>query len=149
MNRTKPSFAIDLGPYGIRVNGFSPGVTNVRAADPDDEKESLMYRYALRFIPLRRNGYAEDMGKAVVFLASDKASYITGQVICVDGGLSIVGGPENMPDLYNAFDVADIMDAQGYNVEEFRAKNRAYYQQVRERKDAEATAKLGKAPEGK
>ena len=149
LNRTIQSFAMDLGRYGIRVNAFSPGVTNVRATDPQDEQESPMYRYAPRFIPLRRNGYAEDMGKAVVFLASDKASYITGQVLCVDGGLSIVGGPENMPDLYNAFDVADIMDAQGFDVEEFRAMNRAYYQKIRERKDVQDAARLAEAGESK
>jgi enoyl-[acyl-carrier-protein] reductase (NADH) len=146
LNRTIQSFAIELGPYGIRVNGFAPGVTNVRAASPEDEKDSPMYRYSHRFIPLRRNGYAEDMGKVVAFLVSDNASYITGQVIRVDGGLSIVGGPENMPDLYNAFDVAEIADAQGYDVAEYRARNTAYSKGVRERKDREvreAVERLG------
>jgi NAD(P)-dependent dehydrogenase (short-subunit alcohol dehydrogenase family) len=110
LNRTIRSFAIDLGRYGIRVNGFSPGVTNVMSPDPEDEKANEFYRNSPRFIPLRRNGYAEDMGDVVSFLASDKASYITGQIICVDGGLSVVGGPENMPDLYDAMDVYDIRD---------------------------------------
>ncbi len=110
LNRTIQSFAIDLGRYGIRVNGFSPGVTNVRSPKAEDEKENPFYRNSPKFIPLRRNGYAEDMGDVVSFLASEKASYITGQVICVDGGLSIVGGAEHIADLFDAYDVADIAD---------------------------------------
>lgn len=108
LNRTIASFAIDLGRYGIRVNGFSPGVTNVRSPEPEQEQNDNFYRNAPRFIPLRRNGYAEDMGDVVSFLVSEKASYITGQVICVDGGLSAVGGAEHLPDLFDACDVQDI-----------------------------------------
>ena len=108
LDRSIQSFAIDLGRYGIRVNGFSPGVTNVRCPDPEDEKENPFYKYTPKFIPLRRNGYASDMGDVVSWLVSEKASYVTGQNICVDGGLSIVGAPESMRDLYNAFDVRDI-----------------------------------------
>lgn len=108
LDRSIRSFAIDLGRYGIRVNGFSPGVTNVRCPEPKDEKENPFYKYTHKFIPLRRNGYASDMGDVVSWLVSEKASYVTGQNICVDGGLSIVGAPESMRDLYNAFDVRDI-----------------------------------------
>ena len=110
LNRTIQSFAIDLGRYGIRVNGFSPGVTNVRSPKAEDEEANPFYRNSPKFIPLRRNGYAEDMGDVVSFLASEKASYITGQVICVDGGLSIVGGAEHIADLFDAYDVKDIAD---------------------------------------
>ena len=108
LNRTIASFAIDLGRYGIRVNGFSPGVTNVRCPDPEAEQQDRFYRNSPRFIPLRRNGYAEDMGDVVSFLASEKASYITGQVICVDGGLSVVGGAEHLADLFDACDVSEL-----------------------------------------
>lgn len=121
LNRAIRSFAIDLGRYGIRVNGFSPGVTNVRFPDPEEEKEDPFYKNTHRFIPLRRNGYASDMGDVVSWLASEKASYVTGQVICVDGGLSIVGAPESMNDLYNSFDVADIV-GQVIDMEEFHKK---------------------------
>ena len=107
MNRIIKSFAVDLGRHGIRVNGFSPGVTNVRFPDPEEEAKNPFYRNAHRFIPLRRPGYAEDMGKAVAFLASDDASYITGQVICVDGGLSAVGVPENITSMLAMFDIKD------------------------------------------
>ena len=108
LNRAIASFALDLGRYGIRVNGFSPGVINVAAPDPEDEQKNSFYRNSARFIPLRRNGYAEDIANVVSFLASEKASYITGQVICVDGGLSITGGPESLRDLFDAMDVLDL-----------------------------------------
>ena len=107
MNRIIQSFAVDLGKYGIRVNGFSPGVTNVRSPTPEEEAQSPFYRNAYRFIPLKRPGYAADMGKAVVFLASDDAEYITGQVLCVDGGLSAVGKAEHYMDLTTLFDIKD------------------------------------------
>jgi NAD(P)-dependent dehydrogenase (short-subunit alcohol dehydrogenase family) len=116
LNRTIASLAIDLGRYGIRVNGFSPGVTNVRVPDPADEALDSFYKDSPKFIPLRRNGYAEDMGNVVSFLASEKSSYITGQVICVDGGMSIVGAPEYISDLFNAFDVREI--AKAYDPDE-------------------------------
>lgn len=107
LNRMIESFAIDLGKYGIRVNGFSPGVTNVRAPEPEDEAQHPFYKDSHRFIPLRRNGYAHDMGGVVVWLASDAASYVTGQVIRVDGGLSVVGAPESFKELQDFFDVKD------------------------------------------
>lgn len=126
LNRTIMSMAMDLGRYGIRVNGFSPGVTNVKSPNPEDEKLNPFYGISDRFIPLRRNGYAEDMGDVVSFLASEKASYITGQVICVDGGLSIVGGAEQLIDLFDMYDVADL--AKDYN----------YEREVQSRKDFDA-----------
>jgi NAD(P)-dependent dehydrogenase (short-subunit alcohol dehydrogenase family) len=107
MNRIIKSFAIDLGHYGIRVNGFSPGVTNVRVPDPKDEANDPMYRNSHRFIPLRRNGYAADMGGPVVWLASDDAAYVTGQVICVDGGMSAMGIPERLTDMTDVYDIRD------------------------------------------
>lgn len=110
LNRTIRSLAIDLGRYGIRVNGFSPGVINVTCPDEDDEKSNPFYRNTHRFIPLRRNGYASDIGDVVSWLVSEKSSYVTGQIIGVDGGLSIVGAPECMGDLYDVFDVREIAD---------------------------------------
>ncbi len=122
--RTIQSFAIDLGRYGIRVNGFSPGVTNVRSPKPEDEALNPFYSVSPKFIPLRRNGYAEDLGNVVSFLASEKASYITGQIIRVDGGLSIVGGVEYLSDLFDAYDVADI--TEGYSYENEQEKRRVF-----------------------
>jgi NAD(P)-dependent dehydrogenase (short-subunit alcohol dehydrogenase family) len=131
LNRTIRSFAIDLGRYGIRVNGFSPGVTNVMCPDPEEEAANPFYKYTHKYIPLRRNGYAADMGNAVSFLASDKASYITGQVLCVDGGLSIVGAPEHLMDLFNAFDVQDIVNAPDWSPETFREEMQAFMRKLK------------------
>ena len=73
----------ELGKDGIRVNAVAPGVTrtDMVAALPENMVAPLLQR-----IPLARMGEAEDIANAVVFLASDKASYITGAVLPVDGG---------------------------------------------------------------
>jgi glucose 1-dehydrogenase len=110
LNRIIQSFAVDMGKYGIRVNGFAPGVTNVWQPEPELEKVNFFYGYSHRFIPLRRNGYAEDMGGPVVWLCSDDAAYITGQVIHVDGGLSAVGKPETFFEMMDFWDIADAVN---------------------------------------
>ena len=79
--------AAEWGPKGIRSNVVSPGLLRTPLsegfyADP----EIRAAREAM--VPLRRIGTAEDMAAAAVFLASDRASYVTGQEIVVDGGLS-------------------------------------------------------------
>ena len=82
--------------------------------EPEDEKLNPFYSVSHKFIPLKRNGYAEDMGNVVSFLASEKASYITGQVICVDGGMSVVGAFENLGNLFDVCDIADIVADPAY-----------------------------------
>lgn len=76
------SLARELGPDGIRVNAVAPGITNtdMMKAVPKEVIEPLIGQ-----IPLRRIGEPEDIANAFVFLASDKASYISGQVLHVDG----------------------------------------------------------------
>lgn len=73
----------ELGKDGVRVNAVAPGVTrtDMVAALPESMVAPLLQK-----IPLARMGEAEDIADAVVFLASEKASYITGAVIPVDGG---------------------------------------------------------------
>ena len=76
------SLARELGPYGIRVNAVAPGVTNtdMMRAVPKEYIEPLV-----KTIPLRRIGEPEEVANAFVFLASEKASYISGVVLHVDG----------------------------------------------------------------
>lgn len=76
------ALARELGPLGIRVNAVAPGITNtdMMKAVPESVIQPLIAQ-----IPLRRIGEPEDIAQAFLFLASDRASYITGQVIHVDG----------------------------------------------------------------
>lgn len=76
------SLARELGPSNIRVNGVAPGVTrtDMVAALPEN-----MIKPLIATIPLRRVGEPEDIANAFLFLASDMASYITGEILSVDG----------------------------------------------------------------
>ena len=85
------AMALDLGVYGIRVNAVAPGVTFTYRTEPF--KDAPLYKAALRGIPLQRSGTVADMAAAVAFLASGESSYITGQVLCVDGGITAQLGP--------------------------------------------------------
>uniref|UniRef100_A0A7C3IFD6 3-oxoacyl-[acyl-carrier-protein] reductase n=1 Tax=Gracilinema caldarium TaxID=215591 RepID=A0A7C3IFD6_9SPIR len=80
------SLAQEVASRGVRVNAIAPGyiVTDMTDAIPDSAKEKLMDH-----IPLKRLGSTSDIANMALFLASDKASYITGQVFAVDGGMFI------------------------------------------------------------
>jgi len=84
------ALAAELADDGIRVNGIAPGV--IRTAQSLNEEHSLgvggLETMRLR-VPLKRIGEPEDIADVVVFLASEAARYVTGQVITVDGGLSV------------------------------------------------------------
>jgi 3-oxoacyl-[acyl-carrier protein] reductase len=80
------SLAKEVGSRGITVNALAPGYIQTRMTDALDEKQ----REAIRArIPLNELGTAEDVAEAAAFLASDEARYITGQVLAVDGGMSL------------------------------------------------------------
>ncbi len=76
------SLARELGPFGIRVNAVAPGIiyTDMMKAVPKEVIDPMIAQ-----IPLRRIGQPEDIANAFAFLASKKASYITGVVLSVDG----------------------------------------------------------------
>lgn len=78
------SVALELGSRNIRSNAIAPGFIETEMTDKLDEKTVQGWRDA---IPLRRGGKPEDVADACVYLGSDLSSYITGQVIQVDGGM--------------------------------------------------------------
>ena len=80
------SFAQEVGSRGIRANAIAPGFieTAMTAALPDNVREEWVKK-----IPLRRGGQVDDIANVAVFLASDMSSYVTGQVIQVDGGMNM------------------------------------------------------------
>ncbi len=80
------SLARELGKYNIRVNAVAPGIT---ATDMVRALPEQMIQPMIQAIPMKRIGEAEDIANAFVFLASDKASYITGTVLSVDGGMLV------------------------------------------------------------
>ena len=99
LNRAIKSIALDVAPYGIRVNNVAPGAIRIRSAEEikHDFGEGMPVTFwddLAQIIPLKRSGLPEDIGNAVAFLASEKASYITGITVNVDGGLILPGMPE-------------------------------------------------------
>jgi NAD(P)-dependent dehydrogenase (short-subunit alcohol dehydrogenase family) len=81
--------AVEYGPDNIRVNAICPGhiVTERMQERWRDHQDTL--RFFAEQYPLRRTGTPEDIANAIAFLCSDEASFITGQALVVDGGLSI------------------------------------------------------------
>lgn len=82
---------IEGGPHGIRVNAVSPAMTETPHTrpllyGPDNQSEQILSR-----VPLRKWGQPEDIANAILFLAGDESSHVTGADIPVDGGTSVVG----------------------------------------------------------
>jgi 3-oxoacyl-[acyl-carrier protein] reductase len=78
------SVALELGSRGIRANAIAPGFIETEMTGKLDEKTVQSWRDA---IPLKRGGRPEDVADACVFLGSDMSTYISGQVLQVDGGM--------------------------------------------------------------
>ena len=91
------TLAIELAPYNITVNAFSPGITKTQyvqqrvesvAASQSGKSTGQVLEEWLTTIPLRRQASPEEMASVAAFLASDDSSYMTGQTLNVDGGLT-------------------------------------------------------------
>lgn len=80
------SIVREVGKKGITVNCVAPGFIQTEMTDvlPDNVKKA-----ALNVIPMKKMGTPQDVANAVAFLASDQAGYISGQVLCVDGGMAM------------------------------------------------------------
>jgi 3-oxoacyl-[acyl-carrier protein] reductase len=78
------SLANEVASRGVRVNAIAPGYieTDMTAVLPEEAKQKM-----LAVVPLKRPGKPEDVANAALFFASDASSYITGQVLPVDGGM--------------------------------------------------------------
>ena len=80
------AWAVELGPRGVRANLVAPGFTPVeRHADVTDAARAAYTEQ----VPLRRTGQPTDVADAVVFLASERATFVTGQVVAVNGGRTL------------------------------------------------------------
>jgi 3-oxoacyl-[acyl-carrier protein] reductase len=79
------SLSKELGSRNIRANAIAPGFiqTDMTLALPEAIRDEMV-----KMIPMRRAGEAEEVAKAALFLASDLASYVSGQVISVNGGMA-------------------------------------------------------------
>jgi len=79
--------AKEVGPLGIRVNGIAPGLIATRFQDNFNTLDNR--NAAIKMTPLRREGTAEDVANAAIYLASDQASFLTGETIGVNGGYGL------------------------------------------------------------
>lgn len=93
LNQFTRAVAPELGPLGIRINAVAPGLTRGEYADEgldhDDEATAAWIRSVT---PLGRAGEPDDIAKVITFMASDMASWVTGQVLDASGGWQVAGG---------------------------------------------------------
>ena len=82
------TLAVELGPSKIRVNAIAPGLVDTRFAAALTSNKDIMERVNAR-TPVGRAGQPEEIGGAAVFLASDAASYVTGETVVIDGGFTV------------------------------------------------------------
>jgi NAD(P)-dependent dehydrogenase (short-subunit alcohol dehydrogenase family) len=85
------AFAKECAPWKIRANAILPGLTDTRFASALTKNEQIL-KHVLPQIPLGRMAQPEEIAPAILFLASDAASYVTGTTITVDGGFIGAGG---------------------------------------------------------
>jgi 2-hydroxycyclohexanecarboxyl-CoA dehydrogenase len=85
------SLARELAPSGISVNCVCPGPTRTPLFEQEEKDNPKLMEKLARAVPMRRIAEPEDIARAIAFFASDAASYVTGQVLSVSGGLTMVG----------------------------------------------------------
>ena len=88
MSQMTRCMAMEWGASGVRVNAIAPGFTLTELARPVWENSPHMDQWREENTPLRRFGHPEDMVGAAIFLASEASSFVTGQILYVDGGTS-------------------------------------------------------------
>lgn len=81
--------AVELGNYGVRINCVAPGPVKTKLAEAVHSPEIIKAYYD--GIPLNRSATEKEVAESIVFLCSEKASFITGQTIAVDGGFDAAG----------------------------------------------------------
>jgi meso-butanediol dehydrogenase/(S,S)-butanediol dehydrogenase/diacetyl reductase len=102
LNLTR-SLAVRYGPFGVRVNALAPGTLRTPAWEQRRQKDPDVFDRVAKWYPLGRIGEPEDVSGAALFLASDEASWISGAVLPVDGGLT-AGNMEMAREILNESD---------------------------------------------
>ncbi len=95
INSLTSTMAVEWGSHGIRVNAIAPGTITTPRSGSDEQPDASQ-----RAIPLGRRGHPDEIAATAVFLVSPMAGYITGQVLAVDGGMSVklaMLGDDNAP----------------------------------------------------
>lgn len=90
------NLAVDWGKYNIRVNTVCPGYHDTPLFRRYVDNGTLNPEVIKSRIPMQRLGAAEDIGKAIVFFASELSEYVTGQAIMIDGGYTTYGSPNGL-----------------------------------------------------
>ena len=88
INGMSRALALELAPMGIRINTINPGAIDTPGASNSSMTEEQR-KAMLTPIPMKRQGKAEEISNAVLFLASDESSYMTGAEIVIDGGWTV------------------------------------------------------------
>ena len=82
------SFAQECAQFNVRVNALLPGLTKTKFAGALFTNEDI-YDSAIKEIPMRRHADPQEMAGTVLYLVSDASSYVTGECVVVDGGMTI------------------------------------------------------------
>ena len=86
MHQLTKSLAAEWAPFGVRVNALAPGYVKTDMAPVDEPR---FRRFWIEDAPMRRYATPDELGPAIVYLASDASSFMTGSVMVVDGGYTL------------------------------------------------------------